>query len=157
MEISSIFFGGHVDVKTPDSTAGKRGELTISDLLSSDLSSIFDIGIQGGADLRVSAVVDFSTLGADLGNILPSISTKILVDFGMGWSTGGGFHVDSPQVVFADISLDLGSFISDFAGPILNKIKAILDPLAWLIGPDGFLNARIPLLSDLAGPHDQRR
>src|SRR6185437_10149631 len=29
--------------------------------------------------------------------------------------------------------------------------KDILDPLAWLIGPNGFLNERIPLLSDLAG------
>ena len=50
-----------------------------------------------------------------------------------------------------DITLDLGSFISKFAKPILDKVAAILDPLAWLIGPDGFLNKRIPLLSDLAG------
>ncbi|HET7129920.1 MAG TPA: hypothetical protein VFJ93_12675, partial [Gaiellaceae bacterium] len=151
MEISSIFFSGGVDVKTPDETASKRGELTLSDLLGGDLGSIFDLSIRGGADLRADAVVDFSTLGADLANILPSISTKILIDFGLSWSSSDGFHVSSPQVVFADISLDLGSFISDFAGPILQKIKDILDPLAWLIGPDGFLNKRIPLLSDLAG------
>ena len=31
------------------------------------------------------------------------------------------------------------------------RSRQILDPLAWLIGPDGFLNVRIPLLSDLAG------
>src|SRR5262249_28604788 len=34
---------------------------------------------------------------------------------------------------------------------ILEQLKQILGPLDWLIGPDGFLNMRIPLLSDLAG------
>ena len=127
------------------------GELTLEDLFGGDLSQIFQPSIVGGADLRADAVVDFSTLGADFASILPSISTRILIDFGLSWDTTNGFQVSSPQVVFGDISLDLGSFITKFAAPILNEIKQVLDPLAWLIGPNGFLNERIPLLSDLAG------
>src|SRR4029079_3143258 len=38
-----------------------------------------------------------------------------------------------------------------FPCPLLDKTPQLLDPLSWLIGPDGFLNKRIPLLSDLAG------
>ena len=45
---------------------------------------------------------------------------RILVDFGLCWSTTDGLPVSSPQVVFGDITLDLGSFISNFAGPILD-------------------------------------
>ena len=131
--------------------ARSPGELTLSDLFGSSLSDIVNVAITGGADLRADAVVDFSSLGSDFANILPSISMKILIDFGLAWSTQNGFVISSPQVVFGDITLDLGSFISKFAGPILNSIKQILDPLAWLIGPSGFLNERIPLISDLAG------
>src|SRR5262249_10381188 len=52
---------------------------------------------------------------------------------------------------FENISLDVGSFISTFVGPILTEIHNILSPLDWLIGPSGLLNMRVPLLSDLAG------
>ena len=146
-EISGLFFNGSIDIADPNND----GRLTFSELASSSLSDIIKPSINGGAMLRADATVDFSTLGPDLGNILPSISTQILIDFGFAWNTTDGFQLSSPQVVFADVTLDLGSFISDFAGPILRSIKQVLDPLSWLIGPDGFLNMRIPLLSDLAG------
>ena len=150
MEISSVHFGGSVDIKTPDGSL-HPGELTLSDLFGGDLSQIAQLELHGGADLRTDAVVDFSTLGPEFGQILPSISMRLLIDFGLSWDSTNGFEISSPQVVFGDISLDLGSFISQFAGPILNSIKKVLDPLAWLVGPDGFLNMRIPLISDLAG------
>ena len=67
--------------------------------------------------LHVNAVVDFCTLGADFGNILPSISTTILIDFGLTLDVEHGFQISSPQVIFADITLDLGSFISDVRRP----------------------------------------
>ena len=149
MEISGVFFSGHVDIHSPDSS--NPGELTLSNLLGGGFGEIFDVHIAGGADLRADAVVDFSTLGSQFAQILPSISLKILIDFSLTWDSQNGFQIDSPEVVFGDITLDLGSFISNFAGPILQKIKDVLDPLAWLIGPSGFLNMRIPLLSDLAG------
>ena len=144
-----MHFGGSVNIASPNPAS--HGELTLSDLFGGDLSQIVQLSISGGADLRTDAVVDFSTLGPEFGQILPSISMRILIDFGLAWDSTHGFQISSPQVVFGDISLDLGSFISQFAGPILNSIKKVLDPLAWLVGPDGFLNMRIPLISDLAG------
>src|SRR6185503_13043771 len=134
-ELSTLYFNGSVTIGDPN----HDGMLTMAEITSSALSDI------------VKATLAFSTLGAQFAQILPSVSTKILIDFGLGWSPTGGLNVSSPQVVFADITLDLGSFISKFAGPILKTIGDILHPLDWLIGPDGFLNMRIPLLSDLAG------
>src|SRR5581483_9352375 len=107
--------------------------------------------LTGEASLHAQAKVDFSTLGPNLGNVLPSVSTDLLVDFGLHADSTNGFQIDPPQVVLANVTLDLGSFISSFAGPILDEIHNILSPVDWLIGPDGFLNKRIPLLSDLAG------
>ncbi len=146
-EISTLFFNGSVNLGDPNND----GMLTFSEITSSSLSEIIQPTLAGGALLRADASIDFSVLGGDFANILPKLSTKILVDFVLSWSAASGLSVGPPQVVFGDITLDLGSFISNFAGPILNKIGDILQPLAWLIGPNGFLNMRIPILSDLAG------
>src|SRR5262249_33676266 len=114
-------------------------------------NDIIKPSLDGEASLHAQAKVDFSTLGEGLGNILPSVSADLLIDFGLHADPNSGFDIAPPQVILANITLDLGSFISTFAGPILNKIHDILEPFDWLIGPDGFLNKRIPLLSDLAG------
>src|SRR5439155_16631915 len=150
-EQTKLGFSGSVDIVDPGTGSDHEGELTFSELTSSSLTQVVQPTLSGGAVFRADAVVDFSTLGADLGRILPAIKTRILVDFSFSWDTTHGFQLLSPQVVLADITLDLGSFISDFAKPILDDIAKVLDPLKWLIGPDGFLNKRIPLLSDLAG------
>lgn len=52
---------------------------------------------------------------------------------------------------FKNISIDLGSFIGDMAGPILNQIQEIVKPFDWLIGDEGLLVKRLPVISDLNG------
>ncbi|MHC4990863.1 MAG: hypothetical protein ACYTGC_07765, partial [Planctomycetota bacterium] len=57
-----------------------------------------------------------------------------------------------PEVGFTRIALDLGSFIGDFAGPILRQIEQLVGPLGFLIDPDdGLLFQPLPVISDLAG------
>ncbi|HSH22314.1 MAG TPA: hypothetical protein VK992_06850, partial [Candidatus Caenarcaniphilales bacterium] len=150
-EITKLYFAGSVNIVDPGRGAAADGLLTISEIISGSPRQIIQPQISGGAMLRVEGEVDFSTLGPDLGEVLPAIGTKILIDFPISWTPGAGLAIAAPQVVIADVTLDLGSFISKFAGPILNKVADVLGPLDWLIGPDGFLNKRIPLLSDLAG------
>jgi hypothetical protein len=125
--------------------------LTIGEMVSGSFSDIVKPTLVGEAELHVQGKVDFSTLGPGLGNVLPSVTTDLLVDFSLSATPEEGFEIAPPQVILANVTLDLGSFVSSFAGPILNKINDILEPFDWLIGPDGFLNKRIPLLSDLAG------
>src|SRR3989441_3589706 len=146
-ELTGLYFAGSLNIQDPNTD----GMLTMAELVSAQPLQTFQASLAGGAVLRTSARVDFSTLGGDFGNILPAITAKILLDFALNWKPGEALNIAAPQVIFADITLDLGSFISKFAKPIFDKINDLLSPLSWLIGPDGFLNKRIPLLSDLAG------
>ena len=146
-EFSKIYLQGTIDIEEPSGD----GRLTVAEALSAPISEIVQPTLTGGATLRAEATVDFSTLDASLSNVLPSVSTNILVDFQMSAAPNTGFTVAAPQVIFADIALDLGSFISEYAGPILEEVGDVIGPLDWLLGPDGFLNKRIPLISDLAG------
>ena len=58
---------------------------------------------------------------------------------------------DGAQIAFTNVGLDLGSFITDFAGPFLKKLDEILSPFDFLIGTNGLLVTPLPLISDLAG------
>ena len=146
-EFTRLYLDGGIDLADPDGD----GRLTFSEMTSASLSDIFKVEVSGGAELRIDAMVDFSTIDKSLGNVLPKISTDIIADFLIEAALGEGITVNAPEVAFLDVTLDLGSFISDFAGPILEAVAEVLGPLDFLIGPDGFLNKRIPLLSDLLG------
>jgi len=131
-DITTLYFNGTVALG--NSSLIHNHELAFNDLLGASLSDIIIPALSGGALLRADATVDFSTLGASLANVLPKVTAHLLVDFVLSWSPSTGLNVSSPQVVISAITLDLGSFISNFAAPILQKISDVLQPLAWLIG-----------------------
>ncbi len=87
-EQTKLGFSGSLDIHDPGTGKNHDGELTFSELTGSALSDVLVVSVSGGAVLRADAVVDFSTLGADLGNILPSIddvaSRRLLVLVGFG-------------------------------------------------------------------------
>src|SRR5690606_10092053 len=56
--------------------------------------------------------------------------------------------VGEPVVMFSNVALDLGTFISEFLGPILTEIRKVTEPLDPSIE---IVQARLPVLSDLAG------
>lgn len=146
-EMSGLSLTGTVDIVDP----GGDGRLTISEIASTPLLDLIQPELVGAAFLRAEAEVDFSVIDPSLSNILPSISTSIVFDRYISATPTGGITISDPEIFLADIELDLGSFISDFAGPLMEEIQDVIGPLDWLLGPDGFLNKRIPLLSDLAG------
>jgi hypothetical protein len=146
-QFSKLFLSGGIDIVDPSGD----GRLTFAEITTSSFGDMVKPSIEGGADLRIAAEVDFTTIDASLANVLPSISTEIFLDWDIKAAPGQPVSFDAPSLMMADISLDLGSFISDFAGPILDAIGDVLDPFDFLIGPDGFLNMRIPLLSELMG------
>ncbi|HXV76086.1 MAG TPA: calcium-binding protein, partial [Candidatus Polarisedimenticolaceae bacterium] len=127
------------------------GRLSFPELFSQSLDDTFDIDVFGAALLRAHAVVDFSTISDEVARLLPAIHTDIIVDFSISFSDSAGLIVGEPNIGLANIAVDLGDIIDGIAGDILKKVKEILEPTEWLIGPDGLLNMRIPLLSDLAG------
>ena len=54
---------------------------------------------------------------------------------------------ESPIIAFNDIALDLGSFIGDFVGPVLDTVSDVLEPVMPLIDA---LTAPVPVISELA-------
>src|SRR5262249_62205090 len=83
--------------------------------------------------------------------VLRPIEPDLIFTFDISSNTLTGLDVHAPEAVLSNVSLNLGDFISGFAGQVLHTIGEMLDPLAWLIGPDGLLNFRLPLISDLLG------
>jgi Ca2+-binding RTX toxin-like protein len=126
------------------------GKLSFPELFSQSLDETFVVDVFGAALLRAHAQVDFSTINDDVARLLPSIGTDIIVDFSISYGPDG-LEVAEPNIGLANISVDLGDIIDGIAGDILKQVKKILEPTEWLIGPDGLLNFRIPLISDLAG------
>jgi len=160
-EYTRVFLEASVDIR--DFKGGVNegegdGLLTLPELISQPLignSGTFLFAGAGGATLAAQAELGLGGLdgvaGLSLGTVLPSITTDIIINFGIEYDSDNGLEVFAPEALLANISLDLGDFIGGFAGDLLSTASDILDPLAWLIGPDGLLNFRLPLISDLVG------
>src|SRR6185369_7694682 len=73
---------------------------------------------------------------------------RVLAQFHLKWHFDLEHGSGSPQVSFDNIYLDLGSFISNFLGPVLEEIQKVTKPIQPIID---IVQARIPVLSDLAG------
>ncbi|MCY2928621.1 MAG: calcium-binding protein [Planctomycetota bacterium] len=116
--------------------------------LPGDLSHVtFDATLSGDAGIHLKNHLTFNGSA-----VFPSLRA----DFDLTWHFGVGTVVDpggslagfgdEPQIGFNNIQLDLGSFFSDFAAPIVGKIKSVLDPLQPVFD---VLNVRMPVLSDI--------
>jgi hypothetical protein len=130
--------GFTIDVHGPsESTDPTTHRLTLSEL--GDLADLVNADFAGWINADVHLKVDFGS-GA-----FPSFSTNLKV----GWQFGGGdLSGGVPSVAFDDVKLDLGTFFSQFVGPILADVQAVLKPFAPVIH---FINSRLPVISDLRG------
>ncbi|MGI0486044.1 DUF4347 domain-containing protein [Pantanalinema rosaneae CENA516] len=155
---NSTFFAlnFNVDLRDPN----QDGFLTYSEMVASSTSLSQLVFAQATGDaqinLRLSLGADFDgdilSPKTDIEKAIPNIYTNLLVDWQPKISSTGKIEFEVPSFQFTDIYLDLGSFVSDFAGPFLSKIGKILEPLDWFLDPqDGLLYKRIPVISDLAG------
>lgn len=133
------FFRGffEVDLRDPNND----GKLTFAEIMSSGTQLKDIIRANLGAEARVNL-----DLAASFGGntAFPRVLAKFKLDWLFDIQNGAG----TPQIAFTDIYLDLGTFISDFLGPILAEIQKVTEPLQPIID---LVTARIPILSDLAG------
>src|SRR5262249_14317796 len=137
-EAPSSFIGEFVvDLKDPSGD----GKLTFAELTSSgtQFSDIIFANLQADADLNLDLAASFG------GN---TAFPRVLAEFHLTWHFDILNGAEDPQVSFTNIYLDLGTFISDFLGPILTQIRKVTDPLQPIID---VVTARLPVLSDLAG------
>jgi Ca2+-binding RTX toxin-like protein/6-phosphogluconolactonase (cycloisomerase 2 family)/PKD repeat protein len=137
------------------------GRLTIDQMREWDLRKLIVGTVNAGADVNLHIVTGF-----DEAAVFPSISTDLDIDWdflaldtapedddaGAGTGTGSDddgnmFGGETPVIAFNDVTLDLGSFISGFVGPILDQIEQVLDPIMPFIN---MLTTELPVITELA-------
>lgn len=132
----SHFTGGfYVDLMDPNSD----GKLTFSELTSADFEDIVHGELAAEAELNLDLAASFG------GN---AAFPRILADFHLGWSWSLSEGSTDPVIEFTNLRLDLGTFISDVLGPILEKVQEITQPLQPIID---IVTFELPILSQLAG------
>ena len=93
-------------------------------------------------DLRFRTGFSEAALGDRAGQ-LPSVVGSFHLDWGLGTTV----PAQSPDIAFDNLFLDVGGFVSDFTGPIVEEVQSVTSPLKPVI--DAF-QAPLPGLSDLA-------
>jgi len=117
--------------------------LAMSDILSGTygFDEIIQPAFVATADLNLDLVVSFG------GNaVFPSLVADFHLDWQFDTSLPGEDVSLVPQIAFNNVGLDLGSFISDFARPIVEKVVDVLNPIKPAID---VLMTRLPVLSDI--------
>jgi Ca2+-binding RTX toxin-like protein len=120
-----------VDISDPGEDDNR---LTLSELSSINLGNLIDTKLRGSANINL----DLQTSVGGSAK-LPSISS----DFRLGWDLGsedtpvqvelGQLLGNEPTIEFNNVELDLGSFFSEFATPVIQKVNDFIEPLRPLI------------------------
>ncbi|MCA9137168.1 MAG: hypothetical protein KDB00_10425, partial [Planctomycetales bacterium] len=124
--------GGEISLSFSD---GNDDKATLGELGEVFGSIVVDYGLSADVNLRLTA-----NMGDN--SAFPSIGT----DFIVSWALAGD-GAGSPTVEFANAELALGSFLTDFAGPIIKQVDFMLRPLRPILDK---LQEGIPGLSDVA-------
>jgi len=152
-----------IELALPDDLEGQfelaSGDPRMSFWELGDMGIEFGLAAEAVADLGLTLKINSDLVGE--GGVFPEVSADFLMEWGIGeienndnndyvgFSELGTAIMDGLKLVqFTDVSLDLGSFISDFVGPVLDQVKKITEPVQPVID---FLTAPIPVISDL-GP-----
>ena len=136
---SPSIFSGHFSVDLMD--PNNDGKLTWAEMTSGSTSLSDILHAELGADASVNL-----DLAASFGG--NTAFPRVLAQFHLLWQWDLASGAGEPQIYFDHIYLDVGSFISDFLGPILSEIQKVTKPIQPIID---LVQARIPILSDLAG------
>ncbi len=132
----SHFTGGfYVDLMDPNGD----GKLTFAELSSANFEDIIHGELSAEADLNLDIAASFG------GN---ANFPRLLADFHLGWEWSLSEGSSDPVIEFNNLRLDLGTFISDVLGPILEEVQKITQPLQPIIDIATF---RLPIFSELAG------
>ncbi|MEG3843957.1 calcium-binding protein, partial [Microcoleus sp. herbarium14] len=119
-----------------------QGNYQFKDLFNANLTSNANLGLTGKTSINGNAA--FPSYNFDLAVNWP------ILNYANGQLTGP----QKPTVAFNNMQLDLGTFVNNFAKPIIGKISDVIKPFRPVIN---FLNADTKLLSKLglAGQFDK--
>lgn len=108
------------------------GAYRITGVSGNRLTVVFSADGVGSPDFELTASEDSFRIFRDVRNI-----------------DGSALSAGLQNVRFSDVALDLGSFISDFAKPILSEIQKVTGPIQPIVD---ILTKPLPVISDLGPP-----
>jgi Ca2+-binding RTX toxin-like protein len=123
------------------------GRLSFSEMAAGgfNLGRTFLVQLDAAAAVRLDLEISF---GDD------ARFPRLLAEFDLDWSwdpaadSGGEDSEGNLEFGFHNLQLDLGSFISQFIGPILDQIQGVIEPIRPLVD---LLTTPLPIFSDLDG------
>ena len=130
-----------------DLDPGSDGRIRLSEIFSTPLTTSFTGNVlEGGVDNNKAAIIDWTMTARINGNAaLPQMRTG----FDLGWTIDTFSDLGTaPDIEFTGVQMNLGSFLTDFLGPIVEKVNETLDPIRPVLD---VLTEPIPVISDLGG------
>ena len=127
----------NVDIEDDGSAVGLQLDIDL------DKSAVKNIDLGGKADLNFDLETSFSG-----SKTLP----KLLTDFELDWDWDQ--KGSTPTVAFNNVKLDVGSFVSDFASPILSNVHSVtkrLQPVVDLLGYQVNIGPKRVAVADVFG------
>ena len=121
------------------------GRYSLSTLPSALRGAAVNAEVVGSLYARVDTGLNTSLEG------LPSVVADLNLNFdrSTGSLESAIATLTSPQLTLTNAGLNLGTFVSEVIGPVLNPINDFLDPIRPVLEQ---LTSPIPVLSDLIGP-----
>jgi hypothetical protein len=138
-EFSHVSGAIYVDLNDPGTSAANDGRLTVREMVARGSVSPLSAGLEAEAKVHLGLTASIEGSSA-----IP----RVLADFHLDWEFELGQPVATPDVGFTNVRLDLGSFVSDFLKPIIDKVNDIIEPFDPVLDA---LQTRIPVLSDIMG------
>ena len=112
-----------------------KGNYKLSDLIGTSLDTKANLGLSAKTSINGSAAI-------------PSFNFDLNAGFSpLSYKDGKGSGPQKPTLAFNNMQLDLGSFVTGFAKPIITTIDKVITPVRPLIN---VLNSDIKLLSDIS-------
>ena len=116
--------------------------VSVSEITEAGAQEAFDVSLTGGVDVGLDVV---TSLGGS--TVLPSVGFELNGAWDAFTYEEGEFTIGgAPDISFDDITLDAGSFITDFASPIFTTIDEIVSPFQPIID---FLQTPLEPLEEL--------
>ena len=141
--VSADFTLGLNDIDAGEDLDGNR--LTTTELLNaspSEIPELFNPSLTANANLGLSAVTSVQGNAA-----FPAFNFDLAGDFPiLNYEDGEVIEDQAPNIAFNNVQLDLGTFLTDFAQPVIGRINDIIDPFRPVID---FLNTDTQILSQL--------
>ncbi|MGC9450585.1 MAG: hypothetical protein ACP5I4_03990 [Oceanipulchritudo sp.] len=122
--------------------------LTFSEL--GKLDATVWLSAEAEVDLCLELAFNDELIPDTITSLLPSIKARFVLDWETGNIFADSFSLENSLnlIAFKCVTFDLGSFLNDFLGPVVEKIQEITKPLQPIID---IVTFPIPVISQLAG------